>query len=55
MSKEKWEQSRQETANKWFAGDIVKAEKVLDALPFSTIPEWEDVENLMAVLADIDK
>lgn len=42
-----WEQQRKAVADKWFGGDEDRAEAVMDALPYSDIPRWADVEAVM--------
>lgn len=42
-----WEANRKQVADRWFIGDETKADLVLNALPYSAIPCWADVETVM--------
>ena len=44
------ENLRKETVERWFQGDERAAERVLDALPYSTIPDYYDVGVVMEVI-----
>src|SRR5690606_40436829 len=43
--RKEWERQRQHIADTYFYGDVQRADDVMEALPFSAIPTWEDVEN----------
>lgn len=45
-----WARRRKEVADTWFDGDEDRADEVLDSLPYSTIPEWDDVDRVMRAL-----
>lgn len=40
-----WEADRQRIADLWFDGDVDRADAVLDTMPYSTIPDWSDVDR----------
>lgn len=44
-----WESDRQAIADLWFSGDVERADKALETLPYSTIPDWEDVDGMARV------
>lgn len=50
-----WAEHRKEVAEKWFGGDEQKALNVLYALPYSTIPEWGDLDLVMSVINEDNK
>lgn len=41
---------RQEIADLWFGGDFDRAGRVFEALPYSCIPGWDDVDQVMRTL-----
>lgn len=45
-----WEQDRTTVANRWFNGDQAHADAALDALPYSEIPTWVDVDQFMRTI-----
>lgn len=47
---QQWVEEQQAIADKWFDGDTQKAMDVLDALPYSTIPEWFHVDDVMKAI-----
>lgn len=46
-TRQRWEARRKAIADEFFAGDEAYAETVLGALPYSAIPDWDDVALLM--------
>lgn len=46
-TRQRWEARRKAIADEFFAGDEAHAETVLDALPYSAVPDWDDVALLM--------
>lgn len=46
----RWIDDQTKVANKWFDGDLDRAERVLDVMPYSTIPGWHDVAAVMEAI-----
>lgn len=46
----RWAQDCQTVADEWFGGDTSRAEEALDALPYSTIPYWTDLDAICRVI-----
>lgn len=44
-----WGAQRQSIADEFCAGSLDKAEAMLMALPYSSIPDWEDVRTVIEV------
>lgn len=42
----RWAQDRKTVAEEWFGGDESRAEVALEALPYSRIPDWCDVDDV---------
>ena len=49
-TRQRWEARRKMIADEFFAGHEAVADAVLDALPYSAIPDWGDVALLMQSL-----
>lgn len=47
-----WAEERQEVVDRWFAGDGERADAVLDALPYLSVPGWFDVDTVMEILTE---
>lgn len=45
-----WEENRRRVADRWFGGDTDHAENVLDALPYSEIPDWSSLDTVMRAI-----
>ncbi|AER47594.1 hypothetical protein DS6A_40 [Mycobacterium phage DS6A] len=43
-----WAADCRRVADRWFGGDTAQAGRVLDALPYSKIPDWSDVDAVMS-------
>ena len=51
----RWSSDRQSIADIWFGGDAENAQAAFDALPYSRIPDWEDLDEVCrAVRASAD-
>lgn len=50
-AKKQWDADHWAIADKWFGSDLRAAEAVLDALPYSDIPGWYDVDRVMQAIA----
>lgn len=48
-----WEQDRQAIADLWFDGDAEKADVALDAMPYSSIPDWSDVDRAARAFREV--
>lgn len=44
---------RSKIAEEWFGGNEQHAQDALDALPFSTIPGWADLDDVMDTLFEL--
>lgn len=44
---ERWLKGRDAAADRWFDGDAELAEEFTATLPFSSIPDWDDVNAVM--------
>lgn len=49
MAASEWEKERQQIADDFCGGDVEKADKMLDALPYSALPGWWDVRHVAEV------
>jgi hypothetical protein len=49
-----WEQDRQAIADLWFDGDAEKADVALDAMPYSSIPDWSDVDRAARAFREVN-
>ena len=45
-----WAANRQRVADRWFRGDTDLAEDVLNALPYSEIPDWSSLDMVMEAI-----
>lgn len=48
---EKFSRERQQVADLWFGGNRDQADRVIEALPYSVIPGWFDVDQVMRTIA----
>lgn len=43
-------EDRETVIREWFNGDAAAAERAMNALPYSTIPTWEDLDTVIAAV-----
>lgn len=54
IPKDDWDRGRAHIARKYFRGDQRKAELFLLELPYSKLPEWADLDEVLARLGEPD-
>ena len=46
----RWQAGRKGIADLWCGGDLEAADRILEVLPYSSIPDWSDVDRVLSEL-----